>query len=74
MADGKKKNKVYTTKIADGTITISLRDEFSADGKGHSASAPYPLYMQIDGTVKRLTKAQTEAHLFELIKHAVKTE
>lgn len=71
-----KTKKVYATKVADGRIEISLLK--TTDGKGHSASAPYPLVIQTEDdngnmVMKQLTKKQTEAFLFEQIKMFVPT-
>lgn len=70
-----KTKKVYTTTVADGRITIKL--DKSVDGKTHTASAPYPFFIQQyneelnKNEIKRLTKAQTEKWLFEQIKQYV---
>ena len=62
MAKKTQTKKVYETKVADGRIEIKLIK--SVDGKSHTASAPYPMYVQ-DGGIRRLSKKETEKLLFE---------
>lgn len=66
-----KTKKVYTTKVADGRIEIKLIK--SVDGKSHTASAPYPMYVQ-EGGIRRLSKKETEKYLFEQLKAYVPTK
>lgn len=64
-----KTKKVYETKVADGRIEIKLLK--TTDGKGHTASAPYPMYIHEGGVARRLSKKETEKFLFEQIKEFV---
>lgn len=69
-----KTKKVYETKITDGRLEIKLIVP-TTDGKCHTASAPYPMYVQGEGGImKRLTKKQTENELFDHIKHYIKVQ
>lgn len=66
-----KTKKIYTSKVADGRITVSINEiQTCADGKKRwlSASAPYPMYVHEtdekgNRVIRRLSKAQTEKHL-----------
>ena len=70
----KKEKKVYETTVADGRLTIKLIVP-TTDGRTHTASAPYPMYVQGEGGImKRLTKKQTENELFDHIKQYIKVQ
>ena len=70
----KKEKKVYETTVADGRLTIKLIVS-TTDGRAHTASAPYPMYVQGEGGImKRLTKKQTENELFDHIKQYIKVQ
>ena len=68
-----KTKKVYTTTIADGRLEIKLIVP-TTDGKDHTASAPYPMYVKEGGVAKRVSKKETEKQLFEHIKQYVKVQ
>ena len=74
MAKTKKTKKVYETKITDGRLEIKLIVP-TTDGRCHTASAPYPMYVQGEGGImKRLTKKQTENELFDHLRQFIKVQ
>lgn len=57
MAKAKeKKNYVFTT--ADGRFNFKVLK--TADGKGHSMGGVYPVIMQTEKGIQKLTRKQTE--------------